>query len=384
MIMDLKEESLKLHKKLKGKLKICGKCAINDANDLSLLYTPGVAEACKEIERRPDSVYDLTIKNNTVGILCDGTRVLGLGNIGPEASLPVLEGKALIMKEFADIDAFPIALRCTELEEIVRTIRNISPVFGAINIEDIETPKVFALEKRLEEELDIPVFHDDQHGTAVVALAALYNALRIAKKDIKNAKIVVVGSGSAGYGITRLLCAAGAGDVICFDSAGAIGVHRSNLPKHKLELAESTNRMGYEGPLSLFKGADAIISAASPGALPHETVKNMAGPKIVFSLANPVPELSLKEAKALGVEIYGSGRSDCPNQINNSLCFPGFLRALLDLRVRRINDQMKIAAARAIADCVSENELAKGKIVPDIFDKRVVPRLKEYIKKSLE
>ena len=382
--MDIREESLKLHRKLKGKLKVCGKAGIKDTKDLSLLYTPGVAEACKEIERNPASVYDLTMKNNTVGIICDGTRVLGLGNIGPEASLPVLEGKALIMKEFADVDAFPIAIKCNNLEEMVHTIRSISPVFGAINIEDIETPKVFELEKRLEEELDIPVFHDDQHGTAVVALAALYNALKLAKKDFQKAKVVIVGSGSAGYGITKLLVAAGAGDVVCFDSVGALGMHRHNLPKHKLELAQVTNKAGYEGPLSGFKGADAIISAASPSALPHDAIRGMARPRIVFALANPVPELSLEEAKSLGVEIFGSGRSDYPNQINNSLCFPGFLRALLDLRVRRINDRMKIAAAKAIADCVDERELAGGKIVPEVFDKRIVQKIKEYIKNSLE
>ena len=318
-----------------------------------------------------------------MGIVCDGTRVLGLGKVGPEASLPVLEGKALIMKEFAGIDAFPIALKCTTVEEIVDTVKSIAPVFGAINLEDIETPKVFEIERRLEKELDIPVFHDDQHGTAVVSLAALLNALELAGKALVKARIAVVGTGSAGYGITKLLVAAGAGDVVCFDHAGSLGAHRKDLPAHKAELARITNKAGYGGPLALFRGADAIISAASPGALPHETVTGMADPKIVFALANPVPELSLEEANELGVKIFGSGRSDYPNQINNSLCFPGFLRALLDLRVRRIDDRMKIAAAKAIADCVRKGDLARGKIVPDIFDKRVVPRIREYVEKSL-
>ena len=382
--MDLKDESLKLHRKLKGKLEISGKCSINNTTDLSLLYTPGVAEASREIERNPDSVYEMTIKHNTVAIVSDGTRVLGLGDVGPEASLPVLEGKALIMKEFANLDAFPIALKCKEPQEIVDVVRSISPVFGAINLEDIETPKVFEVEKKLEDELDIPVFHDDQHGTAVVALAALFNALKIVDKKLNKSKIAVVGSGSAGYGITKLLLAAGADDVVCFDSAGAIGHHRSNLQKHKEELADISNKESFQGTLSGFRNADVVISAASPGALPSDTIKNMSSRKIVFALANPMPEISLEDAEKLGVEIYGSGRSDYPNQINNSLCFPGFLRALLDLRVRKITNGMKIAAARAIADVVSEKDLKKKKIVPDIFDKKVVPNIKAYIQKNIQ
>lgn len=377
--MSVEDDSLKIHRKLKGKIEITAKAVIKNINDLSLLYTPGVAYASKEIKNNIASVYDLTMKNNTVAIVSDGTRVLGLGDIGPEASLPVLEGKALIMKQFANIDAFPIALKTKNMEKIIDTIKNIAPVFGAINLEDIETPKVFEIEKKLEEELDIPVFHDDQHGTAVVVLAALINALKITGRKISDVKIAVVGTGSAGYGITKLLNFAGA-KIVAFDSSGAIGKHRNDLSHHKKEISNITNKEGYKGTLTNFRNADVIISAAMPGALPMETIRNMAKPRIVFALANPISEVSLEEAKKLEIDVFGTGRSDYPNQINNSLCFPGFLRALLDLRVKKITNEMKIAAANAIAETVEREELESKKIVPDVFNKKVVGNIVRCVK----
>lgn len=371
-------DSISIHKKLKGKLAISGKAKISNIDDLSALYTPGVAEPCKEIEKDKSLVYDYTMKWNTVGIVTDGSRVLGLGNIGAEASLPVMEGKALIMQQFAGIDAFPICLDTQDEDEIVRTVKAISPVFGAINLEDMETPKVFRVEKRLTDELDIPVFHDDQHGTAVVVLAGLYNALKVLGKD-KNVKIGMIGAGSAGYAVAKLLSAAGFRDIVVFDSTGAIHKGRE-LDSYKQELAEF-NSSDYSGPVSEFKGADVIISAASPGALPLETVKAMNKPNIVFALANPISEISLEQAKELGIDVFGTGRSDYPNQINNSLCFPGFLRALLDLRVKKITNEMKIAAAKGIAESVKEP--TKGLIVPDVFDKNVVDNINAKVKEAI-
>lgn len=377
------KESILLHKKLRGKLSIGAKKEIKNIRDLSLLYTPGVAEPCRRIAKNKEFVYSLTGKWNNVAIVTDGTRVLGLGDIGPEAALPVMEGKALIMQQFAGIDAFPICLATKDTTEIVRIVKAIEPVFGAINLEDIGTPKVFEIEERLTNELSIPVFHDDQHGTAMVTLAGLINALKIAKKRKEDVVVAVVGAGSAGHAITKLLTAYGIGDVVVFDSKGAIINSREDLEKYKKKIAVITNKQKYSGELKGFVGADIIVSAAKPGALPIETVKHMKEPKIVFALANPVPEITPEDAKKLGVKIFGTGRSDLPNQINNSLCFPGFLRALLDLRIRKITDEMKIAAAQAIADCVNESELKKGKIVPDVFDKRIVPKIKEYVQKEV-
>jgi malate dehydrogenase (oxaloacetate-decarboxylating) len=380
--MTLENESLNLHKKLRGKIRIEPKAKIRNAHDLAMLYTPGVAEASREIVRNPASVYDLTIKHNSVAIVSDGTRVLGLGDIGPEAALPVMEGKALIMKEFANIDAFPICLKTKNAEEIIKIVKALEPAFGAINLEDIETPKIFEIEKRLAQEMNIPVFHDDQHGTAMVALAALTNALKIAKKA-KDMKVAIVGAGAAGYAIANLLSQAGFTRIIVFDRHGAISRSRNDLQEYKKELLQITNKENYSGELKDYRGADAIIAASSPGSLPLEAVKNMNAPKIVFALANPVPEISLEDAKKLGVEIYGSGKSGVPNQINNSLCFPGFLRALLDFRVKRITWEMKLAAAQAIAGCVSAKELKDGKIVPDVFNKKVVKKIVECVGKAV-
>ncbi len=377
------EDVVELHRKLRGKISISGKVPIKDTNDLSTLYTPGVADPCRAIEKDKKLVYDLTMKGNTVAIVTDGTRVLGLGDIGPEASLPVMEGKALIMQQFAGIDAFPIALDEKDPGKIVEIIKAIAPGFGAINLEDIETPKVFEIERRVTEELDIPVFHDDQHGTAIVVLAGLYNALKIAGKG-NDVRIVIVGAGSAGYGIAKLLKAAGFGNMMVFDSKGAIHKGREGLSGQKKELSGFTNPGNYSGSLADFSGADVVISAASPGSLPLETVNAMSKPSIVFALANPISEISLEQAKELQIDVFGTGRSDYPNQINNSLCFPGFLRALLDFRVTRITDEMKIAAAQGIAETVAEAELKAGRIVPDTFDKRVAANIKKKVGEAIK
>lgn len=373
-------DPIEMHRKLKGKIFIGAKTQINDAQDLSTFYTPGVAEPCLEISRDRELAYSYTMKGNTVAIISDGTRVLGLGDIGPEAALPVMEGKAMIMQQFAQIDAIPLCLRTKDEDEIVRTVKALSPNFGAINLEDIQTPKVFSIERRLTEELDIPVFHDDQHGTAMVVLAGLYNAMKVlGMGSPSSTKIGIVGAGSAGYAIAKLLHAAGFTNLVVFDSRGAIHAGRGE-EGYKSELA-GLNASGYSGDISSFGGADAIISAASRGALPHQTIKSMSKPNIVFALCNPVPEISLEEAGELGIDIFGSGRSDYPNQINNSVCFPGFLRALLDLRVRRITTKMKIAAARGIADTV-ENP-TRGRIMPDTFDRSVVGNIKRRVEEAV-
>lgn len=372
-------EALSLHRKLRGKIRVAAKARLRTAEDLAALYTPGVAKPCLEIAKDKSLAYDYTMKGNAVAIVTDGTRVLGLGDIGPEAALPVMEGKALIMQQFAGIDAIPICLDTKDEDEIVRIVEAIAPGFGAINLEDIETPKVFSIERRLVAKLNIPVFHDDQHGTAMVVLAGLMNALKVTGKGM-DSKAGIVGAGSAGYAIAKLLSAAGLRDIVVFDSRGAISGARGDLDEYKKELA-ALNRSGFSGKIAEFKGADIIISAASPGSLPDETIKAMRKPNIVFALSNPVPELTLEKSRELGIDIFGTGRSDYPNQINNSLCFPGFLRALLDLRVRKITPEMKVAAAKGIAETVKMP--AKDRIVPDAFDKKVVKNIFKRVKEAL-
>ncbi len=373
-------DPLIIHKKLRGKISIAPKARIRNIEDLATLYTPGVAKPCVEIARDKSLVYDYTMKGNTVAIVSDGSRVLGLGNIGPEAALPVMEGKALIMQQFAGIDAFPICLDTQDADEIVRTVKAIAPGFGAINLEDIETPKVFDIEKRLTEELDIPVFHDDQHGTAMVTLAGLYNALKVIGKKPDELKVGIIGAGSAGNAIAKLLNAAGFDNLVVFDSKGALSLARNDLDEHK-QLLAGFNKSGFSGAIGEFEGADIIISASKPGALPFSVIKAMRKPNIVFALSNPIPEISLEQAKEYGIDIFGTGRSDYPNQINNSLCFPGFLRALLDLRVKKITMPMKIAAAKGISEAVKNP--TKSKIVPDAFDKKVVRNILSEVKASI-
>lgn len=383
MTSDLDKESLELHKKLKGKMHLEGNVKMKDMHDMSTLYTPGVAEPSRYIHDKPGSVYDLTMKHNSVAIVTDGSRVLGLGNVGAEAALPVMEGKALIMKQFANIDAFPICVRTQKKEEIVETVKNIEPVFGAINLEDIETPKVFEIEEQLIKELPIPVFHDDQHGTAMVVLAGLINALQIVGKKKEDVKLIMIGAGSAGYAIVKLLRAFGVQNIVTFDSKGAISKKRNDLGQYKSKLLEITNQENYSGALAEYNGADVTISAAAPGALPKKTIENMNKDKIVFALANPISEISIEEAKQLGIRVFATGRSDYPNQVNNAICFPGFLRALLDFRVKKITDKMKIAAAQGIAKTIPKTELCEGKIVPEVFDKSIVGNICQEVKKTL-
>ena len=380
MAKDNPPDALAIHRKLRGKIAIAPKAQIKNSNDLATLYTPGVAKPCMEIFRDKSLAYDLTMKGNTVAIVTDGSRVLGLGNIGPLAALPVMEGKALIMQQFAGIDAFPICLASQDADDIVKIVKAISPGFGAINLEDIETPKAFDIEKRLTEELDIPVFHDDQHGTAMVSLAGLYNALQVTGKRMDSVKVGVIGAGSAGNAIAKLLNAAGFKDMTVFDSKGAISLSRSDLDEHKQVLA-SFNSSNYSGPIEDFSGADIIVSAARPGAIPHQTIRAMNKPNIVFALANPIPELSLEQAQELGIDIFGTGRSDYPNQVNNSLCFPGFLRALLDLRVKRITPAMKIAAAKGIARTLKKP--TKDRVVPDVFDKALIGNIMDSVRAAV-
>ena len=366
--------SVEFHRKNKGKLGVISKVDCKSSEGLSLAYTPGVAEVCREIVKNPDSVYEMTCKWNTVAVVSDGTRVLGLGNIGPVAGLPVMEGKAVLFKSYGAIDAFPICLACKNEEEIVQTVKNISPSFGGINLEDIESPKCFSVEKRLIEELNIPVFHDDQHGTAVVALAGLINALKLVKKG-KNAKIVVSGAGAAGVAIVKLLYSAGFSDIIVCDSSGII-VDSKKLPLYKREIAKITNRKGARGNLSdALEGADVFIGVSAPNIIGAKDVMRMAKKAVVFALSNPIPEIAPDEAKRAGVAIFGTARSDLPNQVNNVLGFPGIFRGALLVRAKKISEGMKLAAVYALAGCIPESELKNERILPLPFEKGVARKV---------
>lgn len=372
------EEALRLHEAKKGKIEVKGKVKLRNKEDLSLAYTPGVAEPCKEIVKDTNNVYKYTFKQNTVAVITDGSAVLGLGNIGAEAALPVMEGKCLIFKEFAKIDAFPLCLKTQNAKEIIETVKNVSPVFAAINLEDIAAPKCFEVEEALKKGLDIPVFHDDQHGTAVVVLAGLINALKVTGKS-NNAKVVISGAGAAGIATAKMLLNYGIKNIVLVDSFGAIYEGRKeNMNFAKEEIAKLTNKEGKSGKLSeIVEGADVFIGVSAPSILKKEDVEKMNKP-IVFAMANPVPEIMPDEAKAGGAEIIATGRSDFPNQINNALCFPGIFRGALDVRAKAITEEMKLAAAKAIASLV---EPTKEKIVPDIFDKRLVKTIARAVKK---
>lgn len=360
-----------------GKISIQLKHHINSREDLSMVYTPGVARVCMDIHKNPKHVYNFTIKGNSVAIVTDGTAVLGLGNIGPNAALPVMEGKAMLFKQFADVDAYPICLDTTDTEEIIRTIKFISPGFGGVNLEDISAPRCFEIEERLRDELDIPVFHDDQHGTAVVVLAALYNALKLVKKEIDKITVVVSGAGAAGLACVKLLIHAGVDSqrIIICDSKGAIFKGRTEgMNSYKEEMANITNKSRIKGSVhEAIKRADLFIGTSGPGLLGGKDIKLMAKDAIVFAMANPVPEIMPEDA-APYARIIATGRSDYPNQINNVLCFPGFFRGLLDSKSRTVTYDMKIAAAQAIASLVKPNELNEDYIIPSPFDKRV-PRV---------
>ena len=370
--MDYAKESLKLHYELKGKLEITPRAKVDSKEALSLAYTPGVAEPCLVIQKDVEKSYELTRRWNTVAVVTDGTAVLGLGDIGPEAGMPVMEGKCVLFKAFGDVDAIPLCVRTKDVEEIVKTVSLLAGSFGGVNLEDISAPRCFEIEKRLKEVCDIPIFHDDQHGTAVVTLAGLINALKLTGKKIEEVKIVTSGAGAAGIAIIKLLISMGAKNVIMTDREGAIYKGRENLNPIKMEMAEISNLSMAKGSLSdVIKNADVFIGVSAPGTLSKDMVKSMAEKPIIFACANPIPEIFPEDAKEAGAAVVSTGRSDFPNQINNVLCFPGIFRGALDVRAKDINDEMKVAAAYAIAELVSDQELNAEYILPAAFDERV-------------
>ena len=370
--MDYAKESLKLHYELKGKLEITPRAKVDSKEALSLAYTPGVAEPCLVIKKDVEKSYELTRRWNTVAVVTDGTAVLGLGDIGPEAGMPVMEGKCVLFKAFGDVDAIPLCVRTKDVEEIVKTVSLLAGSFGGVNLEDISAPRCFEIEKRLKEVCDIPIFHDDQHGTAVVTLAGLINALKLTGKKIEEVKIVTSGAGAAGIAIIKLLLSMGAKHVIMTDREGAIYKGRENLNPIKMEMAEMTNLSMEKGSLSdVIKNADVFIGVSAPGTLNKDMVKSMAEKPIIFACANPIPEIFPEDAKEASAAVVSTGRSDFPNQINNVLCFPGIFRGALDVRAKDINDEMKVAAAYAIAGLVSNQELNAEYILPAAFDERV-------------
>lgn len=370
--MDYGKESLKMHYDLKGKIEMVSRAAVDSKEALSLAYTPGVATPCLEIQKDINKSFELTRRWNTVAVVTDGTAVLGLGDIGPEAGMPVMEGKCVLFKEFGGVDAIPLCVRSKDVDEIVNTVRLLAGSFGGVNLEDISAPRCFEIEQKLKECCDIPIFHDDQHGTAVITLAGVINALKLVGKKLEDVKIVTSGAGAAGIAIIKLLMAMGLKNVIMTDRMGAIYKGRENLNAIKAEMAEITNFNQEKGTLAeVIKGADVFIGVSAPGTLTGDMVRTMAKDPIVFACANPTPEIFPEEAKAAGAAVVSTGRSDFPNQVNNVLCFPGFFRGALDVRASEINDEMKIAAAYAIAGLVSDEELNADYILPMAFDKRV-------------
>ncbi|UAL51288.1 MULTISPECIES: NAD(P)-dependent malic enzyme [Metabacillus] len=382
--MSLREEALHMHLIHKGKLESKSKVPVRNAKDLSLAYSPGVAEPCKEIYDDKNKVYDYTMKGNMVAVVSDGTAVLGLGNIGPEAALPVMEGKAVLFKSFAGVDAFPICLNTTDVDKIVETVKLLEPTFGGINLEDIAAPNCFVIEERLKKETNIPVFHDDQHGTAIVTVAGLVNALKLTGKQMSNIKVVANGAGAAGIAIIKLLYRYGVRDIIMCDSKGAIFEGRSfGMNNVKAEVAKFTNRDRAEGSLAdVIKDADVFIGVSVEGALTKEMIAAMKKDPIIFAMANPVPEIMPSDAKEAGAMVIGTGRSDFPNQVNNVLAFPGIFRGALDVRATHINEQMKIAAVEAIASLISAEELSADYVIPAPFDARVAPAVAAAVAKA--
>ena len=379
--MSIYEESLIFHEKYKGKLEIKSRVKVENSQDLSLAYTPGVAEPCRAIHKDPSAAYMYTRKWNTVAVISDGTAVLGLGDIGPLASLPVMEGKSVLFKEFADVDAFPIVLDTKDVDEIVETVVRIAPTLGGINLEDISAPRCFEIEKKLKERLNIPVFHDDQHGTAIIVLSGLINALKIVNKNIEDLKIVVNGAGSAGTAITKLLLSYGAKNIVVCDRDGALNRDIEYSNKYFEELANITNPNNESGILKdVIKNADVFIGVSAPNIVSKEMVKSMNSDAILFAMANPTPEIFPDDAKEAGAKVIGTGRSDFPNQINNVLAFPGIFRGALDVRATEINEQMKIAAAHAIANSVSKEELNPNYIIPKAFNLEVQKKVAEAVK----
>ncbi len=370
--MDIREESLQKHYEWNGKIEVIAKAKVNDSKSLSLAYTPGVAEPCLEIQKDYNKSYELTRRNNLVAVITDGSAVLGLGDIGPEAGMPVMEGKCVLFKEFGDVDAFPLCVRTKDVDEFVQTVYNISGSFGGINLEDISAPRCFEIEDKLKKMCDIPIFHDDQHGTAVVVSAALINATKLIGKDLSECKAVINGSGAAGTAIAKLLMTLGLKDVILCDRTGAIYEGREKLNPSKTEIAKVTNRGMVKGGLKeAIVDADIFIGVSAPGVLTEDMIKSMHKDPVVLAMANPTPEIMPDEAKAAGARIVGTGRSDFPNQINNVVAFPGIFRGALDVRASAITENMKIAAAYAIASLVGDDKLSEDYILPYAFDERV-------------
>lgn len=381
--MDIRKESLKKHYEWNGKIEVVSRVSISNSEDLSLAYTPGVAEPCLEIQKDYEKSFELTRRNNLVAVITDGTAVLGLGDIGPEAGMPVMEGKCALFKEFADVDAFPICVRSKDVDEIVNTIYLISGSFGGINLEDIAAPRCFEIEKKLKEKCDIPVFHDDQHGTAVIVAAGLLNALKIVGKNIETANVVVNGAGSAGIAITKHLFNMGAKNITLCDINGIICEGDDSLSEVHKYMATITNRDKKTGSLAdAMKGADVFIGVSAPNIVNEEMVKSMADNPVIFSMANPTPEIMPDVAKKAGAAVVGTGRSDFPNQINNVLAFPGIFRGALDCRASEINEEMKVAASYAIASLVGDDELNPEYILPQAFDKRIGKAVAEAVKKA--
>lgn len=374
--MNYAEESLKMHYNLKGKIEVAARAAVDSKEALSLAYTPGVAEPCLEIQKNPDKSFDLTRRWNTVAVVTDGTAVLGLGDIGPEAGMPVMEGKCVLFKAFGDVDAIPLCVRSKDVDDIVKTVSLLAGSFGGINLEDISAPRCFEIEEKLKKCCDIPIFHDDQHGTAVITLAGLLNALKVVGKNLNEVKIVTSGAGAAGIAIIKLLMSMGLKNVIMTDRQGAIYEGREGLNDIKKEMAKITNSARQKGTLAeVVKDADVFIGVSAPKTLTADMVKTMAKDPIIFACANPTPEIFPEEAKAAGAAVISTGRSDYPNQVNNVLCFPALFRGALDVRASEINDEMKVAAAHAIADLVSPDELNAEYILPQPFD----PRIKDAV-----
>ncbi len=381
--MDKKEFALKQHEEWNGKLEVISRAKLETPADLSVAYTPGVAEPCLEIAKDVDLSYKYTRRGNMVAVITDGTAVLGLGDIGPEAGMPVMEGKCVLFKTFGDVDAFPLCVRSKSVDEIVRTVELLAGSFGGVNLEDISAPRCFEIERQLKEKCDIPIFHDDQHGTAVVVAAAMINALKLTGKKLEDIKVVTSGAGAAGIAIIKLLISFGLKNVIMCDRTGAIYEGRQGLNTEKQEMSKISNKNKEQGTLAdVIKGADVFIGVSAPGAVTEEMVKSMAPNPILFPMANPVPEIMPELAKAAGAAVIGTGRSDFPNQINNVLAFPGIFRGALDVRASDINDEMKVAAAYAIANLITEDELNPDYIIPNPFDKRVAKAVAEAVAKA--
>lgn len=382
--MTLREEALHMHRVNQGKLESKSKVQVRNARDLSLAYSPGVAEPCKEIYDKPETVYEYTMKGNMVAVVSDGTAVLGLGNIGPEAALPVMEGKAVLFKSFAGVDAFPICLNTTDVDKIVEAVKLLEPTFGGVNLEDIAAPHCFYVEERLKKETNIPVFHDDQHGTAIVTVAGLVNALKLTGKKMNEIKVVANGAGAAGIAIIKLLYSYGVRDIIMCDTKGAIYEGRpQGMNEIKTEVSKYTNRDNEKGSLAdVIKGADVFIGVSVAGALTAEMISDMNENPIIFAMANPTPEIMPEEAKAAGAMVVGTGRSDFPNQVNNVLAFPGIFRGALDVRATHINEKMKVAAVEAIAGLIKEDELNADYVIPGPFDPRVAPEVAAAVAKA--